>query len=284
MAMEAEEFERATQALPTGDALLALARRRLAAELAVLPPFGSPAWRAAMLSESGAIGVSFGALVHAIRLATALGQMDDARELFVSLLRRMDGLNRRWVAKSLWSLAIVGSERFERAQDLAQDLTLLLWEQIGLRDDGAWELFFQRALAFAQSHVATAYARRQGLRADPRARQPERGLAIVFSRMAADADDDGAGSGGADGTDSAPFSRAEFADLRALVSHLPERERLAVVLRFWQQASEAEIALALGGVTTRAVRYTLARAYRRLGAWYAGEEDADIPGEGRYDH
>lgn len=283
MAMEAEELERSARELPSEGVLLTMARQRLSAEIRALPPIGTPAWRAAMLAASGASGMSFGAHVHMLRATIALDQMDDAREFFVSLLRRIDGLNRQWVARTLWSLAIGGSERVERAQDLAQDLTLLLWEQVALRDDEAWELFFQRALTFAQSHVATTYGRRQGLRADPRARQPARGLAIVFSRMATDTDDGGHASIAAT-ADNASFTRAELADLRALVLRLPDRERLAVVMRFWQQAGEAEIALALGGVTTRAVRYTLSRAYHRLGAWYGGADDQDTSGEANDDH
>jgi RNA polymerase sigma factor (sigma-70 family) len=227
-----------------------------------------------MLAAADVGGLSFGALAHAIRVAARAGQMDDARERFVLLLRRTDGLNRRWVAQTLRSLPVTPTQRHEHAQDLAQELTLLLWDQIALRDDEAWELFFQRALAFAQSHVAVTYTRREGLRADPRARQPERGLAIVFSRISNEADDkcDTGAIAGAHLTEIESFTRAELADLRSLVERLPRRERLAVVMRFWQQASEAEIAQALG-VTTRAVRYTLARGYRRLGAWYAGEQE-----------
>ncbi len=273
MAMEAHAVAEAAERLPSGEALVALARRRLDTELHALPPAGSVAWRAALLAETATHrGASFGALAHAIRVAARAERMADAHDFFVALLKRIDGLNRRWVAGVLWTLP--ATERHERAQDLAQDLTLLLWEQIGLRDDDAWELFFQRALAFAQNHVATTYLRRQGLRANPRVRRPERGLAVVFSRLAPDAGDEGEGaeSGIAE---SAAFTSADLADLRALVARLPARERLAVVMRFWQQASEAEIAVALGGVTTRAVRYTLRRAYERLRAWYAGEGDDD---------
>ncbi len=283
VAMQADEIERAAGDLPTAETLVALAQRRLDAELRALPLPGSPAWRAALLAETGAGSVSFGALAHGIRVAARVGRMGEARDLFVALLRRIDGLNRRWVASALWSLPISTGERHERAQDLVQDLTLLLWEQIGQRDDDAWELFFQRALAFAQSHVATTYLRRQGLRPDLRVRQPERGLAIVFSRLADEAGDESEAVG-PDVSETAAFTRAELADLRALVARLPARERLAVVMRFWQQASEAEIALALGGVTTRAVRYTLSRAYGRLRAWYAGDENPeDEPGEAHDD-
>lgn len=275
VAMEADELELAAAAerLPTPETLVARAQRRLSGELRALPPLGSVALRAAMLSESQ-YGVSFGAMAHAIRVAARADQMGDAQEVFVALLKRIDGLNRRWVASVLWALPLGASERRERAQDLAQELTLLLWEQIGLRDGEAWELFFQRALAFAQSHVATSYLRRQGLRADPHARQAERGLAVVFSQLADDAEDSPLSA-----VDTASFTRAELADLRALVAYLPERERLAIVMRFWQQAPEAEIALALGGVSTRAVRYTLRRAYERLRVWYAGEQSPADYGE-----
>lgn len=269
MAMEASELERAAQDLPSAESLVALAQRRLSAELRALPPEGSAAWRAALLAEARPATVSFGALAHAIRVTSQAGRMAEAQALFVALLRRIDGLNRRWVASVLWPLHGSAIERHEQAQDLNQDLTLLLWERIGLGDDEAWELFFQRALAFAQSHVAKAYLRRQGLRAGVRSVQAMRGLTLEVVDLAA-ALEDGAHAAM---TMDAAVARADLADLRALALRLPERERLAIVMRFWQQASEAEIARALGGVSTRAVRYTLRRAYVRLRAWYAGEQE-----------
>lgn len=275
MAIEADEVQAAAALLSPPDALLALARRRLDDELRALPSPATPAGLRALLADGGA-GCSFGALAHAIRIAARAGRMAEARDLFMALLRRADGLNRRWVSAALWPLPLSAEERHERAQDLAQELILYLWEQIARRDDPAWELFFQRALDFAQSHVATTYLRRQGLRADPRARQPERGLAIVFSRLAPDAsgEESGAASEPLAMASVAAFTQAELADLRALVLRLPQRERLAVTMRFWQQASEAEIALALGGISGRAVRYTLKRAYKQLRAWYAGSDES----------
>lgn len=44
-----------------------------------------------------------------------------------------------------------------------------------------------------------------------------------------------------------------------------------MILRFWRQADEREIAEALGGVTTRTVRNILRRAYTLLRERYAGE-------------
>ncbi len=278
MAMEASEFDRAAERLPAAESLVTVARQRLARELRSLPAEGSVAWRAALLSEAGQGSVSFGALTHGIRIVARAGRMTEAQDLFVALLQRIDGLNRRWLTAALWSAA--PAERHDYAQDLAQELTMLLWEQIAQREDEAWELFFQRALSFAQRHVAAAYLRRQGLRADPRVRQAERGLAVVFSRLAED--DSELELAATPVASAAPeadaFTHAELSDLRALLPRLPARERLAVVMRFWQGASEAEIALALGGLTTRAVRYTLRRAYHHLRAWYDGADESGNTG------
>lgn len=268
--MEASELERAAQRLPSAETLVELARRRLDAELRALPPEGSAAWRAALLTEAPRPGASFGALAHAIRVAKRAGRMAEAQALFVALLQRIDGLNRRWVAGVVWHAPAASTERRDWAQDLMQELTLQLWERIGLRDEEAWELFFQRALAFAQSHVAMTYLRRRGSRGQGGETPPGRGRLVVLSGLSAALDDEARSIVVDDAASS--LTRAELADLRDLVSRLPERERLAVVMRYWQQASEAEIAGALGDISTRAVRYTLRRAYGRLRAWYAGEE------------
>lgn len=275
VALQADEIELAAASLPAAQTLVELAHHRLDAELRALPSLTTSAGRRALLADPAHGGCSFGALAHAIRAAARAGQMAEARDLFVELLRRTDGLNRRWLTAALWKARVSAFERSECAQDLAQELTLYLWEQLARRDDIAWELFFSRSLEYAQSRVATSYLRRQGLLTDPRARRPERGLALVFSQLASDYGEDAAAAEPPLAA-MATFSQAELADLRALVSRLPARERLAVVLRFWRQASEAEIAVALGGVTTRAVRYTLERAYTRLRAWYAGEDAAEV--------
>ncbi len=65
------------------------------------------------------------------------------------------------------------------------------------------------------------------------------------------------------------FSSAELSDLRELVRRLPVRPRMAIVLRYWQDATEGEIAEALGGVTTRTVRNYLRQGHTLLRGWYA---------------
>lgn len=266
----------AAASLPAPETLVALARARLARELRALP---SPAARGEafvrLAQEDGAL--SFGALVHLIREAARAGRRDETQALFVTLLRRIEGLNRNWIARTLAPLRAQARERDEHVAELAQEVTLALWRLVGLGADEKWELFFQRALAYTQAHVAQAYLQRQGIRSDPRATQPTRGTALSLSLPPA-TEQDGAGPDALpapsiemhDASADEAFLQAELADLRDLVTLLPERERLAVTLRFWERASEAEIAAALG-LTTRAVRNILGRAYRRLRTWYTDE-------------
>jgi RNA polymerase sigma factor (sigma-70 family) len=130
----------------------------------------------------------------------------------------------------------------------------------------AWELFFGRALAYMQRHIADAWRRRMRPQASP----------ISLGRFQAREDEH------AESALSAPeqldeLSQVELSDLRALVARLPERERLVIVLRYWGSASEDVIAEALGGVTTRTVRGLLTRAYARLRAAYTGGDFAAPP-------
>ena len=69
---------------------------------------------------------------------------------------------------------------------------------------------------------------------------------------------------------------AELADVRPLVMRLPPKERAALVLRYWQDMRERDIAGALG-CTERNVRLLLHQARQRLGAWYEGPAYAQAP-------
>jgi DNA-directed RNA polymerase specialized sigma24 family protein len=253
----------------------ALARARLAAELAQLPPWKSAVlWERLRAAEPAA--VSLGAHVGFLRLAVRQRDLPAAQELFVILLERIERMNRRWAARIVTlAPARRGAGASPSGEDLRQELTLHLWQQIALRADEAWELYFASALAYAQRHAATAYMERNGFWAAASSATPMRGPALLLSRLAAYRAEDGANGDPpmeallADPRD--PLTAADLADLRDLVDALPRRERDAVVSRFWIGASERDIALALC-VTTRTVRNLLARAYARLRAAYAPDE------------
>lgn len=144
-------------------------------------------------------------------------------------------------------------------EDLVQELTLHLWEELALRNGEGWELFFRRAMVFARAHVARRYLDRHGYR-------PGQRLVLFFSEIAA-SDDDATADGLPLPEPRDPFTAADLADLRGYVEQLPPRERAVVVMRYWQRAREHEIATGLG-VTSRTVRNLLRKAHARLYALY----------------
>ncbi len=261
--------------------LVALARARLAEELRELEPLDSAELRSRLLKIEPDRSVSRGALVHYIRRAVDDGRQADAQTLFLALTRRVEGLTRQWIRRTVLSagLELAADEWREHASDLAQEQTLRLWDAISCGHDEAWELFFGRALAFAQGHIAEAWLRRVRPRANGRPVTPPVALSLLLD-SSGELDSEKYALSGAPGGIDQPLSHAELADLRRLVEWLPARERLAVVLRFWAGASEDVIAEALGGVTTRTVRNTLTRAYMRLRVWYNGKTPAAFPGGG----
>lgn len=267
---------------PSGKELVTLARVRLAAELRTLNALSPAETRARLARVEPDAVVSRGALVHAIRAAVDAGQDADAQALFVALVGRVEGLTRQWIRRTILSagLELAPEDWRSHAGDLAQEQTLRLWDVIARGEDEAWELFFARALGYLQGHIAESWLRRMRPRVAGRALAPP----LSLSRLI---DEDGDGGAlealapVASTTDAGRMARADLADLRALVERLPERERVAVVLRFWAGAGEDTIAQALGGVTTRTVRNTLKRAYARLRAWYThGDADVIAPGAG----
>lgn len=249
-----------------------LARARLARELAAVPPEGTPAFWA-HVRATGEDAPSLGALVVLLRRARSRGAEGTARDLFTILLERVAGACLAWAARVVARTpGLAGATGYTLREDLCQELTLYLWERIACGDDPAWERYFRRSLDYAQRHVAARYMERTGYWVRPGIRQPKRGTAdpltaALAEELAHDA------TGASHGTDS--LASAEFADLRALVLALPARERVAVVLRYWQQADEREIAAALGGVTTRTVRNILRRALPRLRAAYLAGDTTD---------
>jgi RNA polymerase sigma factor (sigma-70 family) len=252
------------------------ARLRLAREIAALPRWGTSALWDRLRSHDPQTSASSGALVSYLRMAMRRENMPAAREIFVLLLGRMERLNREWALRTIMRTpSLHGDSSATVREDLLQELTLHLWDQIAVQRDEAWENFFTHALSFAQRHVATAFMERNGYWIASNVRAPSRGIAIPFSRLAARYEtDERAGdewpqlAAPADG-----MVAAELCDLRELVARLPKRQRAVVIMRYWQDAQERDIAASLG-VTTRAVRAMLKRAYAKLRTAY---ERSDIP-------
>jgi RNA polymerase sigma factor (sigma-70 family) len=228
-------------------------------------------------------GVSSGTLVAILRDAVRQRQMAVTKDVFVLLLERTEAANAFWARQTVRRIADIAGIATDTAQmiqeDLRQDLTLYLWEEMALRENEGWELFFRRAIAFARAKVATRYLDRHGYR-------PGQRLLLFFSDIAASAtrteytehDEDVALDATSLVEPRDPFDAADLADLRGYVEQLPPHERAAVVMRYWQRAREHEIADALG-VTARTVRNLLQRANAQLYALYTRTDGASAPGD-----
>ena len=261
--------------IPPSSDIIALARARRAFELGRLP-----GWDAAPTPlfwqrlRAGEHGVSSGTLVTLLRHALRQRQTHSAQDVFVALLERTEAGNAFWARRTVRRIAGLTPETAQMMQeDLRQELTLRLWEELALRDGEGWELFFRRSIAFARARVATRYLERHGY-------HPGQRVTLLFSEIAAraahtwhDDSEEAALDALASADPADTFTAADLADLRGYVERLPPRERLAVVMRYWQRAREREIAGALG-VTPRTVRNLLSRANARLYALYTGAAPA----------
>lgn len=270
----------ASSARQPGDAssaseLVFLARGRLVGELERLPAWKSPAFWLRMQSHDPTRSVSPGVLAYCTRRAMQSDDMAAARELFTLLVERIERQNLRWAARTIAATPrLRGAAGAAARDDLMQEMALHLWER--MRHGGEqWELFFSRALGFAQQHVAAAYMEKRGLWQRSGIRQPKRGSTALLESLSTLAADDSWERVGEPPDVSDTLAAADLADLRLLVLRLPLKQRIAVVLRFWQGASEDEIARALGGVTTRTVRNYLSGAYARLRDAYQGAEEVE---------
>jgi DNA-directed RNA polymerase specialized sigma24 family protein len=235
------------------------ARQRLVEELKRWPPIQSPLlW--ALLRSRSLPPPSTGAQVYFIRAAMERGERRIARDLFVLLLEQVETACSRWAHRCV--LRTPGVPRIERSllqEELRQELALRLWDHIGIQTAPAWELFFHQSLAFAQRHTATSVMRQRGY-------WPARGREQASERAAQTLPIDEAN----------PFIGAELSDLRLMVQQLPARLQAAILLRYWHDATEEEIARALGGVSTRTVRNYLRQGYTLLRMWYGKSEDMVI--------
>ncbi len=136
-------------AAPLASSLVDRARARLAAELAELPPSGSPLLAARLRVADGAQSISLGALTHFLRDAIQRQDLLAARDLFTALLWRIEGANVRWAVRTVGRTPrLFGETGHAVREDLLQELALALWRQLGRENGEAFELFFFRALDY----------------------------------------------------------------------------------------------------------------------------------------
>jgi len=212
--------------------------------------------------------------VQQIRAALDNGDRSTAEHHFATLFQDSRESTERWLRRLIaMTPGLHNASAYAVCEELRQELAAHLWERIAdpTRRDMAWEHTYWRAFAYAQQHVATSYMRQAGYWVGRTVKQSERGVAVsLFDEYLMDM---------VDAHDALLIAEQE-ADVRTLVRRLPPKERAAVVLRYWQNLRERDIAGALG-CTERNVRLLLHRAQQRLGTWYEGPVDALAAAQGR---
>jgi RNA polymerase sigma-70 factor (ECF subfamily) len=154
--------------------------------------------------------------------------------------RMMEELQPRLIGQAL---AFCGDR--ERARDLVQETMIAAWKSLG-RFDGSCRFFTWLYVILLRQHQRALgwFARRL-----PLATLEQQVAARRFEPLAEDV----AGDVGAE--------EAEW--LRAMITALPARHREVVRLRFYAEASEAEIAVALG-ISPGTVKSRLHHALNKL--------------------
>jgi RNA polymerase sigma-70 factor (ECF subfamily) len=141
------------------------------------------------------------------------------------------------------ALAFCGDR--ERARDLVQETMISAWKSLG-RFDGSCRFFTWLYVILLRQHQRALgwFSRRL-----PLATLEQQAVAKRFEPVAEDIVND--------------IDAEEAAWLRAMITALPARHREVVRLRFYAEASEAEIAAALG-ISVGTVKSRLHHAFKKL--------------------
>lgn len=176
----------------------------------------------------------------------------------------------RSVEKRAFKRALYATQNADSALDIVQDSMIRLAEKYGTHDSAEWPLLFQRIL----SNAILDWHRRQRVRAGWMSNLSD------FRHVDDDSDNDfdlleslevrdPAGHG--EGSDRQYERTQTLAILESEIGRLPERQREAFLLRYWEGLDVAETAEAMGcsegSVKTHCSRATqaLAKALRARG-------------------
>src|SRR5579884_1645923 len=249
-------------------------QERLTALFNALPEYGSPAfWRVVEELDSPRT-LPLEVLVHCVRVAMRCGDEPGRNRLIEVILRRVQGINERWVQQVLGSIDVPPHEREQYAADLYADLCESMIRALLDSERHFWEEHFLHCLRFERKHVYSAFMIREGqwkrikwpmgeshqaakTASHAGRKRIPRIMLESLERCATGHEEP------VDEQAQQAFFAVEESDVARLVMYLPERLRAVIFLLFWEEKTAKEVAHILG-VSDRTVRNRLHDALNYL--------------------
>ncbi len=235
-------------------------------------PFDVPPWQIYEAAELRTM-VPLERLVIYVRCASQEGDWVARNQLLEIILWRLQDENEMWVKKVLKRIVLHSEERRVLIIDLYADLCEGLIRALIDPSKQFWEQNFLHCLRFERQHIYRTFMMREGrwferLRTQSR-RVPRTMLASLEQKSAAS---DSILLNLEDAQAAQQLLLVEQDDLLQSLLGLPEHLRSVVLLVFWKECSEKEIAQLLG-VSDRTVRNRLRKSLAVLRTQLQGAGD-----------
>lgn len=224
-------------------AALALRQARLAQLHATLPTYGSITYWRIVEELDRHVALPLEVIVKCIRAASAYGDAAGRNRTLDILFRRIAYSNEHWAHHVLRTARLSESEQALLVHDLYADICEGVIRAIMDPTRLFWEENFLHCLSFERKHVYHTFMRREGRWYSIKRRDF---LPLVEDEVARTA-----------------LLTVEQSDIFALIVGLPEKLKAVVLLIFWEERTEKDVAQILG-ITDRTVRNRLKQALHLL--------------------
>jgi hypothetical protein len=273
-----QEYVQAAR-IATGDSLDdEVVRRRsyLAGVYNSLPAYGSNAFWRIVEEPDVRLALPLEVLVKCVRVAVPNGDNEGRNRIVTVIIRRTQTSNEYWARHVLHTLPTGAEEYSTLFSDLYADLCEHVIRALIDPERLFWEEHFEHCLHFERKHVCRAFMVREGRWRYHPDKHPERiprSLMASLDQPMVNAEGEVVELAVNDEQAQEAILAVEYADLPALVLHLPEKLRAVVWLLFWEGRTEKDTARILG-VSDRTVRNRLHEALDTLREWPGMEKGA----------
>lgn len=206
-------------------------------------------------------------LVRCVRACPSPAQTSKQRRLIEVIIRRAQYENEAWARGVLSHLALHEDERRMLNADLCADLYEAIVRALLDPERRFWEEHFHHCLRYERQHIFRAFMMREGRWRD---RDAERGSRIPRPALLDNGEE--AQIEVEDACAEHMLRSVETSALLSLVQVLPRHLRMILLLLFWQERTEREVACTLG-ITDRTVRNRKRQALEQLRLLLQQEEE-----------